>query len=105
MTSTKTEPERRIEEYFNRRVKDHGGKTEKLAFLGRRGAPDRLVGFAKWRYHCLVELKREGETLRRSQRVLRDELVSYGLPVIMLDSKAAIDVWLQELRRKFNGIQ
>lgn len=35
--------ERDIEKYLSRRVKELGGECRKVQWIGRRGAPDRLV--------------------------------------------------------------
>lgn len=91
-------PERNLEEYFVRRVKDHGGEVRKVQWIGRRSAPDRLAllpGEAWW-----VELKREGELPTPAQLREHSRLVAAGQRVLCLDTKAGIDVWLQQYRRR-----
>jgi hypothetical protein len=56
--------EREVERYLVKRVKELGGEVRKVAWVGRQGAPDRLVmlpeyrtGFAQGAETIWVELK------------------------------------------------
>lgn len=91
-------PERLTEDYFNRRVKDHGGEVRKVQWIGRKHAPDRIALFpgSLW----WVELKRLGEVPNDGQLREHSRLIAAGQRVIWLDSKAAVDVWLAETRRE-----
>ncbi len=80
--------ESNVEKYLVKRVKELGGKTRKLKWIGRRGAPDRFVmlygGF-------FVELKALGEKLRPEQQREHDTLRGHGVEVYTLDSVEAIE--------------
>jgi hypothetical protein len=49
-----------VEEYFVTRVKNLGGEVRKVAWIGRAGAPDRLVGVPPQKHggiQALIEMK------------------------------------------------
>lgn len=62
--------ERDIEKHLTQRVKELGGEVRKVKWIGRDGAPDRLVMLPAWGVECAgtwrtkgtiwVELKRPG---------------------------------------------
>lgn len=85
--------ERAVESYLCRRVKRAGGEVRKLAWLGRRHAPDRVVLWPG--RHDLVELKRPGEKPRLGQRREHLRLMRYGFAVFVLDTKDAVDRYLE----------
>jgi hypothetical protein len=87
-------PERLIEDYFVRRVKRLGGRVYKLQFLGRRGAPDRLVLFSDGLVF-FVELKRPRRgSLSPAQSEIKADFNRLGTPVYVLKSRMEIDKWL-----------
>lgn len=84
--------ERDVEKHLVNRVKAAGGEIRKLKWIGRRGAPDRLVCLP---HRCaLVELKRPGEQLAPHQRREHARLIACGLTVVTLDSIEAVDVFM-----------
>lgn len=80
--------ESEIEAYLVKRVKELGGDTRKLKWIGRRGAPDRFVmlygGF-------FVELKAPGEKLRPEQEREHAFLRDNGVEVYVVDTIEGVD--------------
>jgi hypothetical protein len=72
--------ERDIERQLVKRVKALGGETQKLAFIGRRGAPDRLVKMPG-KPLMFIELKAPGGRLSRLQDLEHRRLRAIGLDV------------------------
>jgi hypothetical protein len=82
--------EREVEAYLVRRVKAAGGDTRKLKWIGRVGAPDRLVLFPT--YHFLVELKKpKGGLLEAHQVREHARLRAAGLDVTTAYTKEEVD--------------
>lgn len=84
------------EEYLIRRVKETGGDTRKVKWVGRRGAPDRLVGWpANFRHHY-VEVKEESQPwgLQPHQEREHKWMKSCGMSVHVLSTKAAIEAFI-----------
>jgi hypothetical protein len=101
--------EARVEDHLIKRVEETGGITRKVEWIGRRGAPDRLVGWpmGKLGAHALlmhglrpvlVELKRpltpkaEAHQLREHER-----LRIIGFDVQVLASKEDVDRFIEEM--------
>ena len=84
--------ERDIEQYLVEQVEARGGQAHKIKFIGRRGAPDRLVIMPDGVVH-LVELKRPGGRLSPAQHRFRASLPS-GTDCAVLWSIADVDNWL-----------
>jgi len=84
--------EEAVERHLSRRVRTLGGEVRKVAWLGRRHAPDRLVMLAG--RHPLVETKRPGEDARSGQAREHNRLRSAGFEVVVLTTKAEVDAWL-----------
>lgn len=93
--------EAELEKYLLRRVKELGGDTRKVRWIGRNGAPDRLVllpeGYAQRGSDYtgyrpapatafFVELKAPGKQPTAAQRYEHGQLQSYGLRVAVVDS-------------------
>lgn len=101
--------ESKIEAYLVERVKDLGGEVRKVAWPGRRGAPDRLVMLPERHEYCLnkfarptldvsheaqtiwVELKATGVAPEAHQLREHERLQSMGQRVEVIDSIAAVD--------------
>lgn len=89
-----------IEAHLVRRVKELGGECRKVAWIGRRGAPDRVVmlrGRIVW-----IELKAEGLARRfasnaheRQQKREHDRMRAQGQKVYVLDDCDEIDKLLR----------
>lgn len=97
-----------IEKALVRRVKLLGGEIRKVAWVNRRGAPDRLLMFppevafefamahglvsttTAWQ-HPLVELKRPGKDAEEHQAREHERLRAAGFLVLVVDSLELID--------------
>lgn len=85
--------ERDVERYLTQRVKAAGGEARKVAWVGRRGAPDRLV-MLPGRMPTFVELKRPGAVPDLHQAREIALLQRFGCQVLVLDSTAGVDALL-----------
>ena len=96
--------ERDIENYLVERVKALGGEVRKVKWIGRVGAPDRVVmlpgyferkGFAQDRvvpaHSVWVELKRPGAKAKPHQLREHDRMRAMGQRVVVIDSIEGVD--------------
>ena len=83
--------ERDVEDYLVRRVKEKGGEVRKVKWVGRRGAPDRVVFLNGVHF---VELKRPGARLADHQEREHARMQKHGAKVWTLDSIVAIDMFM-----------
>lgn len=84
--------ERDIEDYLVRMVKHLGGEVRKVKWVGRRGAPDRLVMLPDrtvW-----VELKAPGELPSKHQAREHARMRRMGQRVEVIDSLDLVDAVL-----------
>ena len=88
--------ESEIEAYLKRRVRDVGGDVRKVMWIGRRGAPDRLV-MLPGRSAVYVELKAPGKTVTIAQTREHNRLRAFGQQVEVIDSLAGVDLLLEGL--------
>lgn len=84
-----------IEDYLDRRVREEGGETRKVTWLGRRNAPDRRVMLSRAGFPCWVELKAPGETPRVGQKREHQRLRELGEIVHVIDSFEGVDALFQ----------
>jgi hypothetical protein len=100
--------ESQVEKALVRRVKTLGGEIRKVAWINRRGAPDRLLlfpperayefamghglvsGTVAWQ-HPLVELKRPGKDAEEHQAREHERLRAAGFLVLVIDTLELID--------------
>lgn len=92
--------ERDVERYLCRKVKEMGGEVRKVQWIGRRGAPDRLV-MLQWEYHDMnynltiwVELKAPGKKPEPHQVREHKRMRELGQWVEVIDSFEAVDALL-----------
>lgn len=85
-----------VERYFKKRVRETGGEERKVVFPGRKGAPDRLCGWPNGR-HGFVELKRPKGKAEAHQAREHERLRSMGFPVDLLDTREAVDLYVNEM--------
>lgn len=93
--------ERDIEKHLVKRVKELGGEVRKVKWIGRRGAPDRVVmlppsdrerlvynmaGRVIW-----VELKAPGEKPTKAQEREHDRMRKRGATVVVIDSIEGVE--------------
>lgn len=81
--------ERDIEAYLVKRVKALGGEVRKVKWIGRNGAPDRLVmlpGVTTW-----IELKASGKKAEPHQTREHERMRRMGQRVEVIDSLEGVD--------------
>jgi hypothetical protein len=90
-----------IEDYLVEQVKLAGGQTRKVQWIGRLGAPDRLVW---WRFPnvAFVELKSGRGRYEHSQEREFARLRADGWPVHTLRSKADVDLFIKAMTGTIN---
>lgn len=84
--------ERDIERYLVRKVEEAGGEVRKVKWIGRRGAPDRLVMLPNkttW-----VELKAPGKKVKAHQAREHERMRKMGQRVAVIDSIDRVDFLL-----------
>lgn len=81
--------ERDISRYLNKRVAQLGGEVRRVKWIGRNGAPDKLVLLPGW--HFFVEEKRPGKDATDAQKRERDRLLRAGVRVFLFSTPEEID--------------
>ena len=79
-----------VERHLVRRAKQLGGMALKIEWIGRRGAPDRVVflpGGVVW----FVELKAPGKKPKPHQIREHNRLRALGVTVMVIDTKEQVD--------------
>lgn len=76
--------ERNVEDHLKDLARFHGGSTRKVKWIGRRGAPDRLVLLPGKFF--FVELKRPGKDAEDHQTREHLHLFRAGIRVYMADT-------------------
>lgn len=85
-----------IEKYLVSQIKKIGGLAWKLTSPSTSGVPDRLI---IWHGQIrFVELKRPNGNMRKLQQYRRAELNKQGIDVICLDSKRAVDNFVERIK-------
>lgn len=97
--------ERDIEAYLVKKVTQLGGEVRKVQWIGRRGAPDRLVllpgrerttsggAFTIGARAVWVELKAPGKKPEPHQLREHERLTKFGQQVLVIDSKDLVDYY------------
>ena len=85
--------EAKIEKYLCDRVKMLGGEVRKVKWIGRRGAPDRVVMLPGSQLYW-VELKRPGQKAAPHQAREHERMRGMGQRVLIIDSFEAIEALL-----------
>lgn len=81
--------ESHIEQYLVDRVKALGGEVRKVKWIGRNGAPDRLVMLPG--KTLFVELKAPGEKVKPHQHREHERMRKMGQRVVVIDSIEGVD--------------
>lgn len=90
--------ERDLEAHLIRQVQALGGEVRKVRWIGRRGAPDRLV-LVPGCWPFLLELKAPGQKLSVQQSREMARLASFGLPCAWADSRETVAAAIGEMRK------
>lgn len=91
--------ESKVETYLKQRVRDTGGFTRKLAYVGRNGAPDELCGWPG--VHILVETKRpSGPGAEAHQAREHDRLRGAGFVVEVVHTLDQVDALVMKYARR-----
>jgi hypothetical protein len=84
-----------IEKYLVKRVKEMGGEVRKVQWIGRNGAPDRLVMLPPRDYQenptIWVELKAPGQKPRPNQLREHEKMRAMGQRVMVIDSIEGVE--------------
>jgi hypothetical protein len=90
--------ESQIEDHLVKRVKELGGEVRKVQWIGRLGAPDRLVMLPCLLANQLflsttiwVELKAPGQKARPSQVREHERMRAMGQRVVVIDSLEGVE--------------
>lgn len=78
-----------VEKYLIEQVRKAGGETRKVKWIGRTGAPDRLVLLPN--FACFVELKRPGKKPTKRQATELWVLETAGLNTAAIDDFLDVD--------------
>ena len=78
-----------VEDHLVKRAKEAGGEVRKVKWLGRVGAPDRLVLLPG--RHFFVELKRPGKKADAHQAREHKRLRDAGFEVYVIDTIEKVD--------------
>ena len=85
--------ERKIEAYLVKRVKAIGGEVRKVKWIGRHGAPDRLVLTPMW--SVWVELKQTGKTAEPHQEREHARMRAMNQRAVVIDSMTGVDALIE----------
>lgn len=89
-------PEKAIEDYLKKRVREIGGKCIKMLPTFESGIPDRQVLY-KGRV-IFVELKKADKEPRKLQAVFMKELNKNGFETRVIDCKEEVDNLIHDLQ-------
>ena len=87
--------ESKLETYLKERVAELKGETRKVKWIGRRGAPDRLVWIPGWLWPRFPEMKSPGKPLEDHQVREHKRLRKMGVQCYKLDSIEDIERFLR----------
>lgn len=88
--------EKGIEMYLNKKVREAGGLSLKLACTGIAGTPDRLILGNKGEVG-FVECKAQGQKPRKLQVKMIDRLKKMGHKAFVVDSYESVDKCMKEV--------
>ncbi len=89
--------EKQIESHLRREIKDIEGLALKFISPSYDGMPDRIVLLPLGRLY-FVELKSEGKKATPKQEKVHGMLRKLGFEVLVLDSKSAVDEFVNEVK-------
>lgn len=97
-------PEGKIEAHLKKRVGQLGGEIRKLSWVGRRGAPDRLIWWPGPIF-AFVEVKAPGGCISTLQKREMDRLAEAGFNVAVVWDEEDVDDLLFLLTTSSSCIQ
>lgn len=90
--------ESQIEAHLVKRVKELGGEVRKVKWIGRRGAPDRLVmrPYASWAESRTVWVELKATGIKAEAHQLREHIRmrAMGQRVVVIDSIEGVEALL-----------
>lgn len=86
--------ESKLERYLVKRVKALKGENRKVKWIGRIGAPDRLIWLPAWERPVWIELKAPGKQLAAHQKREHTRLRKMGLKVCKIDNLVQLKLLL-----------
>ena len=89
--------EKDIESYLREEVKKVGGNAYKFNSPENAGVPDRIVLLPRSRI-VFIELKAPGAVPRPLQKVQISKIKKFGFPVLVIDSKEKVDLFIQNTK-------
>jgi len=89
-------PETAIENYLHRQVAKAGGQHRRVAWVGRRNAPDDLIAIPGL-FPFFVECKAPGETPRSGQLREHERLRRMGFKVFVVSTPEEVDKLLADV--------
>jgi hypothetical protein len=109
-----------VESHLVKRVEETGGLCRKVQWIGRRGAPDRLVGWpatyngqffrehndgsaspiSRGAVNALIETKRPAKGAEAHQAREHERLRAIGFDVRVLDTIEKVDDFIKEMTGK-----
>lgn len=87
--------ERNVENRLREGIEDCGGMCLKWVSPRNPGVPDRVIVYRNGLY--LVEAKRIDGKLTNSQKAMFPVFYAMGIPIYILDTRAAVDDWIDDL--------
>ena len=90
-------PAGRLQDHLKRVVQKSGGQYRKVRWEGRSGCPDCFVWWT-WPAAGFIEIKAEGDRLRKLQVREIERMEHAGVPVFIARSEAEIDEIVAHLR-------
>lgn len=81
--------ESKIEDYLKQKIRAEGGEVRKVKWIGRNGAPDRVV-MLKGQV-CFIELKAPGKKPEPHQKREHKRMRDMGAMVLVIDSREQVD--------------
>jgi len=89
-------PEGKVEDYLIKRVTQTGGEVRKVAWVGRRGAPDRMIWWPGPVF-SFVEVKAAGGKLSVLQKLELGRLQNAGFNVGVVYNEDDVDSLIMAL--------
>lgn len=97
-----------VEQYLKRESEAAGADCDKHVSPGKRGEPDRLMGWPSGSYFAgtpttigfleLVETKAPGKTPRKEQLRNHNRRAQKGIRVLLIDTKEKVDQYVKARR-------